>query len=52
MIEFLRKKQKDHIVLYHDPVVKAVVNGLISTNKLIDGKSTFGVQQDDNDEVN
>ena len=52
MIDFLRKKKYDHIVLYHDHIVNAVVNGLFSMNKSIDGKSTFNVQQDDNDEVN
>ena len=52
MIVFLRKKEYDHIVLYYDPIVKAVVNDLFSTNKSIDGKSTFDVQQDNNGEVN
>ena len=52
MIDFLRKKQYDHMVLYHDPVVKAVVNDLFSTDKSIDGKSTLELHKEDTDEVN
>ena len=52
MIAFLRKKKYDHIVLYHDPAVKAVVNDLFSTDKSIDGKSTFELHQEDTDEFN
>ena len=52
MIDFLRKKKYDHIVLYHDPVVKAVVNDLFSTDKSIDGKSTLELHKEDTDEVN
>ena len=48
----MRKKKYDHIVLYHDPVVKAVVNDLFSTDKSIDGKNTLELHQEDTDEVN
>ena len=51
MVFFLRKNKYDHIVLYHDPIVKAVVNDLFSVDKSINGKTNLKLIRADNVEV-
>ena len=52
MIECLREKQLDHIILLHNSVVNVVANGVYSLNMNIDGTANINFSSEENDQVN
>ena len=40
-IDYLRCQKYDHMILYHDPAVNAIMNGVYSVHESIDEKPKF-----------